>query len=206
MSPWLWRCLGTAFDTFFWIVAISWSQLLARVWIGPKLSSSTLTQNRKTIALRMLTTMLVYHVWGPSWIEIYWNGIWLRPQSHVTSHCTWGPVTTLLHDCGGVLGRPLDTFFWALTISWSRLLARVWSDPETHSVPQHRHTSDCLTDMLSSLRRKLCRSQSSSSSSSSSFYANTWTSLTRPDFDWKCTRKHGDFKVVLKAITREGGR
>ena len=23
------------------------------------------------------------------------------------------------------LGRPLDTFFWALTILWSRLLARV---------------------------------------------------------------------------------
>ena len=32
---------------------------------------------------------------------------------------------TTLHDFGGVLGRPLDTFFWALTISWSRLLARV---------------------------------------------------------------------------------
>ena len=30
---------------------------------------------------------------------------------------------TTLHDFGGVLGRPLDTFFWALTISWSRLLA-----------------------------------------------------------------------------------
>ncbi len=32
---------------------------------------------------------------------------------------------TTLHDFGGVLGRPLDTFFWALTISWSRLLAGV---------------------------------------------------------------------------------
>ena len=30
-----------------------------------------------------------------------------------------------LHDVGGVLGQPLDTLFWALTISWSRLLARV---------------------------------------------------------------------------------
>jgi hypothetical protein len=27
------------------------------------------------------------------------------------------------------LGRPSDTFFWDLTISWSRLLARVWSGP-----------------------------------------------------------------------------
>jgi hypothetical protein len=30
-----------------------------------------------------------------------------------------------LHDFGGVLGWPLDTFFWALTISWSRLMAHV---------------------------------------------------------------------------------
>ena len=29
---------------------------------------------------------------------------------------------TILHDFGGVLGRPLDTSFWALTISWSRAL------------------------------------------------------------------------------------
>ena len=50
-------------------------------------------------------------------------------------HLVEGPVTydftlhsrspTTLHDVGGVLGRPLDTFLWALTISWSRLLARV---------------------------------------------------------------------------------
>jgi hypothetical protein len=30
------------------------------------------------------------------------------------------PVTTL-HEVGGVLGRPVHTFFWALTNSWSRL-------------------------------------------------------------------------------------
>ena len=42
----------------------------------------------------------------------------------MTSHYTRGSVTTL-HDFAGVLGQPLDTFFWALTISWSRLLARV---------------------------------------------------------------------------------
>ena len=50
-------------------------------------------------------------------------------RSHITSHYTWESVTTL-HDFGGVLGWPLDTFFWALTISWSRLLARVWSGPD----------------------------------------------------------------------------
>jgi hypothetical protein len=31
--------------------------------------------------------------------------------------------------------KPLDTFFWALTISWSRLLARVWHGP--NSRPLH---------------------------------------------------------------------
>ena len=47
---------------------------------------------------------------------------------HMTSHYTWGPVSTQ-HDLGGGSGRPLDTFFWALTFWWSRLLARVWSGP-----------------------------------------------------------------------------
>ena len=72
--------------------------------------------------------ILYYHVWGPAWIVIFWNKIWLRAPSHMVSHYTWGSVITL-HDCGGVLGRPLDTFFWALTISWSRPVARVWSGP-----------------------------------------------------------------------------
>ena len=44
----------------------------------------------------------------------------------MTSHYTWRSVTTLF-DLGGVLGRPLGTFFWALTIGWSWLLARVRS-------------------------------------------------------------------------------
>jgi hypothetical protein len=78
------------------------------------------THNRRFI--------LFYHVWGLTWIEIHRNISWLRVWSHMTSHYTWGSVTTL-HDFGGVLGRPLETFFWALTISWSRLLARVGSGP-----------------------------------------------------------------------------
>ena len=72
--------------------------------------------------------ILFYHVWGPAWIQIPCNSIWLRAWSHMASHYNWGSVITL-HDIGGVLGRPLDTLFWALTISWSRLLARVWSGP-----------------------------------------------------------------------------
>ena len=48
---------------------------------------------------------------------------------HMTSHYTWRSVTTL-NDFGGNLGQPLETLFWALTISWSRLLAHVWSGPK----------------------------------------------------------------------------
>ena len=73
-------------------------------------------------------SILYYHVRGPALIEIRWNSIWLRVQSHMASHYTWGSVTTL-RDFGGVSGRHLVTFFWAHTISWLRLLARVWSGP-----------------------------------------------------------------------------
>jgi hypothetical protein len=72
--------------------------------------------------------ILFYHVWGPTLIKIHWNSIWLRAWSHMASHYTWRVVTTL-HDFGGVMGQPLDTFFWALAISCSRLLIRVWSGP-----------------------------------------------------------------------------
>ena len=74
--------------------------------------------------------ILFYHVWGPAWIEIHWNSIRLRARSHMTSRYTWRSMTTL-HEFGGVLRQPLDTFFWALTISWSRPLAcaahRTWT-------------------------------------------------------------------------------
>ena len=51
-----------------------------------------------------------YHVWEPTWTDLHWNNIWLRTRSHMTSHYTWGSVTTL-RDVRGVLGRPSDTFF-----------------------------------------------------------------------------------------------
>ena len=34
-------------------------------------------------------------------------------------------ICTTLHDFGGALRWPLNTFFWALTIPWSGLLAHV---------------------------------------------------------------------------------
>jgi hypothetical protein len=41
----------------------------------------------------------------------------------------WGGPKTTLRGFGSVLGGPLDTFFWALTILWSPLLAHVGSGP-----------------------------------------------------------------------------
>ena len=57
-------------------------------------------------------------------------------RNSLKQHMVEGPVLTYdftlhsrvrdhtnLHEFGGVLGQPLDTFLWALTIPWSRLLA-----------------------------------------------------------------------------------
>ena len=92
--------------------------------------------------------IMFYCVWGPAWMEIHWDSNWLRARSHMTSHYTWGSVTTL-HDLGGVLGRPLDTFFWGLTISWSWLLACVWSGPKRidHIRPTHIVLNEDLSTM-----------------------------------------------------------
>ena len=78
--------------------------------------------------------ILLYHVWRRAWIEIHWNSIWLRARSHMISHHTWGvrDHTTWFWRCVET-GRPLDTFFWALTIFVvMALLARVWSGPQSH--------------------------------------------------------------------------
>ena len=92
-----------------------------------------LPQNHwETTALQTLTTVDLFyynHVWRPAWIKIQQNSIWLKARSHTASHYTWGPMTTR-HGFGGVLGRrPLDTFFWVLTILWWWLLTRMWSGP-----------------------------------------------------------------------------
>ena len=88
-----------------------------------------LTQNRRSWhfgrSQPVIYSILLIMCEDPAWIKIHWNSIWLRAKSHMSKHYTWGSVTTL-HDFGGVLGRLLDTFFWALTISWARLLAHVW--------------------------------------------------------------------------------
>ena len=89
-----------------------------------------LPQNRETMALQMHTTveLLYFIICENPHEKNQQNSIWLRARSHTASHYTWEPMTTQ-HGCGGVLERPQNIFFWALTILWSRLLAHMWSGP-----------------------------------------------------------------------------
>ena len=57
-------------------------------------------------------------------MEFHWNIIYLRAWLRMTFTLHLRVYTTL-HDFGGVLGRPLDTFYWALTISRSQLWAPI---------------------------------------------------------------------------------
>jgi hypothetical protein len=61
-----------------------------------------LTQNQETLAFWKLTTtgsFSFYHVWGPSWIDIHWNNIWLRARLHTTLEGPWPPHYTMLEVC-----------------------------------------------------------------------------------------------------------
>jgi hypothetical protein len=73
--------------------------------------------------------VLFYHAWELAWIKFIeiafrWGDahIWL----HTTPKGPWPHYMIL----GVVLGRPLDTFYWALRNSWSRVLACVWGGPK----------------------------------------------------------------------------
>ena len=112
---------------------------------------NTKPRDRGTPSAHNCWFILFYHVWGPHMNRHYWNSIWLRALSDMTSHYTWRSVTTL-HDFGSVLGRPLDIFFRALTISWSRLLARVLSGPMSSPKYEeygHLHIGVPLNPMVS---------------------------------------------------------
>ena len=72
-----------------------------------------LTQLHEIMAFRILITVdFSYFIMceALAWIEIHWNSIWLRAQSHMTLNCTWGPMSTP-HDFGSVLGQPLNTSY-----------------------------------------------------------------------------------------------
>ena len=74
-----------------------------------------LIQHQETMTIQTLTTIFFFslHVWGPPWIEVHWKSIWLRAQLHMTSHYTWGLVTTHM-----ILEVPWDglwTLFFGLS-------------------------------------------------------------------------------------------
>ena len=120
---------------FTWIPTWHWMDHVSRsLGLFSKTTSWELglSQNRVTMALRNLTTIdsLRFIMCEDPMNRTRWNSISLRAQSYMTSHYTLGPWPhCMLLGC--VSGQPLDTFFWALTNSWSQLLARVWSGPYT---------------------------------------------------------------------------
>ena len=85
----------------------SWSCFMI-IWTNFKnnLLEVGLTQTQETLTLQNFTTIgLFYFIMckDPTWILIHWNNIWLRARSHMTTHYTWRPLTTL-HGFGGVWG------------------------------------------------------------------------------------------------------
>ena len=72
-------------------------------------------------------------MWGLAWIEIHIEIAFGWGPSHIWLHTTlegsWPHHMILEVCCDGLL----DTFFWALTTSWSRLLAHVWSGPQYYN-------------------------------------------------------------------------
>ena len=82
--------------------------------------SNTDPGDHGTLNARNWWFVLFYHVWGPAWIDVHWNSIWLR----VRDHTTWWFWRCTCWD--GLL----DTFFWALTFLWKWLLAHLWSGPK----------------------------------------------------------------------------
>ena len=110
MNRWMQDIKSRRIPTWHQMDHISWS---LRLLEKNHLLQVGLTRNREIMALRNLTiiNLLCFIMCENSaWIEIHWNSIWLRAQSHTTSHYNWGPVTTL-HDFGSALGRSLDTSF-----------------------------------------------------------------------------------------------
>ena len=68
--------------------------------------------------------LLISHVWGPVWIQSIEIAIGWGPR-HIRLHAPLKAPWPTLHDVGGVVRRPLVSLFWALTISWSRLVCKV---------------------------------------------------------------------------------
>ena len=123
---------------------VSWSLILLKnhlLGVGLIHETGRPWQMHTTVGL-----FYFHHVWGPAWIDIHWNRIWLRPQSHMTSHSH-----LRVRDHTTWFWRCVRTtfgyfFFWALTISWSRVLACVGSGTKPIGLVMPRHGSLILLE------------------------------------------------------------
>ena len=95
--------------------------------------------DRGTLNVHNRSFILFYYTWRPASIGIHWNSIWLRAQSQMTSHYTWGSMTTL-HEFGGVLGG-----LWTLSFGLSRSLGltALGSCVKWPSIKENRKMSTC---------------------------------------------------------------
>ena len=76
---------STCISTWHQMDHVSW---VLGVFMKPTLNGRP---NRKPRDQYTLNThnhwfILRHHVFGPAWIEIHWNSIWLRTHSHMTSY------------------------------------------------------------------------------------------------------------------------
>ena len=59
---------------------------------------NTKPKNHGTPNARNRWFILLFHVWGPTWMGIHWNKIWLRARSRITLECPW-PHYMILEVC-----------------------------------------------------------------------------------------------------------
>jgi len=98
--------------------------------------------------------------------SLKWHVVEGRTTYDFTLHLRLRDTTTWFWRCVGTAFN-LDTFFWALTISWSRLLTHMWSGPKLTpnylttlldilfltllpgpSIPPHKHLEELWLEEL----------------------------------------------------------
>ena len=97
-----------------------------------------LTPNSDNKALWKLTTVDSFYFImceDPAWMQLQWNSIELVEGLVTCDFYTTPEGPTWFWKC---LGTAYGDYVWAFTISWSWLLARVWSGPKTPTKTQQR--------------------------------------------------------------------
>ena len=89
-ASWMWSLRGFL-RGIEWIMFHGHLDCFQKLFLGGRLN--TKLGDRGILNAHNRWCILFYDVWGPAWIDIHWNSIWLRAWSHLTSHYTWGSVT-----------------------------------------------------------------------------------------------------------------